>query len=67
MHPSKLSYTVDQACDAMSLPRTAFYAAVRDGHLQTFKVGRRRMVSAKALTDYINRLERESAPRKATA
>ena len=58
---AKLSYSVDEACMALGLPRTTFYAAIRDGQIQTFKAGRRRMVSRKALEDFITKLERQSA------
>ena len=56
----QLSYTVDQACQAVGLPRTSLYSAMRDGKLRTFKAGRRRMVSRKALEDFIAALERQS-------
>lgn len=59
-----LSYSVDGAVKATGLTRTALYAAIADGSLRSFKAGRRRMISAQALADYIAKLERQSAGRK---
>lgn len=61
----RLSYTVEAACDATSLARTRIYRAIADGTLKTFKAGRRRMVSAKALQSFIDALERQSEDRAA--
>ena len=57
----RLSYTLDQAIAATGLGRTRIYTAIANGTLRTFKDGRRRMVSAQALTDYIQARERETA------
>lgn len=62
---NRLSYTVDGACEATGLNRNQFYKAITSGDLTTFKVGRRRMVSAKALEDYIERLEQDGARKAA--
>lgn len=61
----KLSYTVDEAVDATGLTRSRVYQAIGERQLKTFKAGRRRMVSRKALEDFIAKLERESAGRAA--
>ena len=61
----RLSYTVEEAVAATGLPRSSFYRAMKEQQLSTFKSGRRRMVSRKALEDFITRLERESAGRVA--
>ncbi|KGM55370.1 hypothetical protein N799_07265 [Lysobacter arseniciresistens ZS79] len=63
--PKRLSYTVDEACDVTGFNRNQFYRAIADGDLTTFKVGRRRMVSAKALEDFIKRLESRAQGRDA--
>lgn len=57
----RLSYTVEEAVSATGLNRNAFYRAMSANELRTFKVGRRRMVSAKALQEFIDRKEKESA------
>ena len=61
VNSEKLAYTVEGACDATDMARTRIYAAIADGTLKTFKAGRRRMVSARALNEFIAKLERDSA------
>jgi excisionase family DNA binding protein len=61
----RLSYTVPEAIAATGLTRTRLYGAIGDGSLRTWKEGRRRMISAKALQDFIAKRERESAGRAA--
>ncbi|MEN1927610.1 helix-turn-helix domain-containing protein [Luteimonas sp. MJ250] len=61
----QLSYTVDGAVRATGLTRTRLYAAIGEGSLRSFKDGRRRMISAKALEEFITKLERDSARRVA--
>lgn len=57
----RLSYTTDEACAVTGLNRNAFYAAMAKNQIKTFKVGRRRMVSARALRDFIEAREKEAA------
>lgn len=57
----RLSYTTDEACAATGLNRNAFYRAMHSGQLNTFKVGKRRMVSARALREYIEAREKEAS------
>jgi excisionase family DNA binding protein len=61
----RLAYTVEAACETTGLTRTRIYRAIADGSLTTFKAGRRRMVSAKALQAFIAALERQSEGRAA--
>lgn len=63
--PAKLIYTVAEAEAATGFPHSRLYELIRDGELVTFKVGRRRMISARAVNDLIARLERAAAPRDA--
>ena len=56
----RLSYTIAQFCEATGTTRSATYKAIAEGALQTFKIGRRRMVSARAAQDYIGKLEAAS-------
>lgn len=65
--PSRVAYTVDEACDAAGFTRTRLYAAITDGTLRSFKAGRRRMISANALEQFIEKLERESEAGRAAA
>ncbi|MCF3479592.1 helix-turn-helix domain-containing protein [Stenotrophomonas maltophilia] len=59
--PTRLSYNSDEACEVTGLNRTAFYAAIAKNQIKTFKVGRRRMVSARALREFIEAREKESS------
>ncbi|MBV6857934.1 helix-turn-helix domain-containing protein [Xanthomonas campestris pv. zingibericola] len=61
MLEDRLSYTLDQASEVTGLGRTAFYRQIAANQIRTFKVGRRRMVSAQALRDFIEKKEREAA------
>ena len=56
----KVSYNVEQVLAATGLNRNALYREMAAGHLQTFKVGKRRMVSARALQEFIERKEKEA-------
>ncbi|ALA81472.1 MULTISPECIES: helix-turn-helix domain-containing protein [Stenotrophomonas maltophilia group] len=57
----RLSYTTEEACAVTGLNRNALYRAMAAGQLSTFKVGKRRMVSARALREYIEAREKEAA------
>lgn len=56
-----LSYTVEQATKVTGLGRTAIYRLIATNEIQTFKVGKRRMVSVRALQAFIEKKEREAA------
>jgi len=60
---AKLSYSVEQAAEVTGLNRSAIYRAIKEEWLVTFKVGKRRLVSAEALRDFVRRLERASGGR----
>lgn len=53
-----LAYTVEQTLELVPLSRTRLYAAIGSGELRTFKDGRRRLISAQALQDFVALLER---------
>ena len=59
MQDSRLSYSITGAVEATGLTRSRIYDAIRQGTLRTFMVGRRRMVSSKALEQFVANLERE--------
>jgi excisionase family DNA binding protein len=61
----RLSYTIEAAVEVTGLARTRLFAAISDGSLASFRIGRRRMISAKALEAFIAGLERQSAKRAA--
>jgi excisionase family DNA binding protein len=47
--------SIDEASAALSLGRSLLYSEIAAGRLRTVKVGRRRLVPAAAITDYIER------------
>lgn len=58
----KLAYTVDQALDSGAFSsRNKLYAAIARGDLRSFLDGKRRMISAAALQEYIAGRERATA------
>jgi excisionase family DNA binding protein len=62
MQPGKdrVSFNIEEAVAVTGLNKNALYRAIAANELQTFKVGKRRMVSARALQDYIARKEEEA-------
>lgn len=62
MDPAKprLSFNLAEAGEATGLNRNAIYRAIATDELKTFKIGRRRMVSARALQEFIDRKEAEA-------
>jgi excisionase family DNA binding protein len=58
----RLAYTVEQALDSGTFSsRNKLYAAIARGDLRSFRDGKRRMISADALQEYIARRERATA------
>jgi hypothetical protein len=66
-HPPRLAYTVESALDTGAFSsRRKLYQAISSGTLRTFKDGKRRMISADALIEYIGQRERATAEGQAT-
>ncbi len=63
----QLLYDVDDAMRATRIGRTKLYELMADGTITSVKVGRRRMIPAQALRDFIDRLVAESDDRPADA
>jgi excisionase family DNA binding protein len=55
----KLAYSVDEACSATSLGRTAVFDLLRRGEIASVKVGRRRLIPVASLDAYLGRLVAE--------
>jgi len=56
---TQLAYGIEQAAELIGKSRSAMFVAVAGGEIQSYKDGRRRMVSARALAEYVARKERE--------
>jgi excisionase family DNA binding protein len=52
----KLGYSVEQAADAVGIGRTEMYARLATGEIESVKVGRRRIVPADALREWLDQL-----------
>jgi hypothetical protein len=61
----KLAMSLVDGLRLIGQGRTKGFEAVRDGRLKTFRMGRKRMVTRKALEEYVALLEREEEQRKA--
>lgn len=54
---TRLAYTIDEFGKATGIPRTTIYDLIAEEKLRTYKVGRRRYVSAAAARDFIAQME----------
>jgi len=54
----KLAYRPNEACEVTGLKRSHFYELLAAGEIESFTVGRARLITARALSDFIERRER---------
>lgn len=57
---ARLSYSIDEFCQATGMSRTSVYAAIGDGSLASIKHGKRRLITANAAQAFLARLEAAS-------
>lgn len=57
---SALLYSIPDAADQLSVSARVLERLIADGEVDTVKIGRRRLVPAEALTDYVERLRRSA-------
>ncbi len=53
----RIAYPIDEGFALVGVARTRGYRAIADGELKTFMLGRRRMVSRRALEEFIETAE----------
>lgn len=53
-------YSVPDAAEQLSISPRVLERLIKDGEVESVKLGRRRLVPAEALADYIERLRRAS-------
>ena len=51
--PVPLAYTVKQALGAVPLSRSSFYLEMAAGRLRSFKIGKRRLIAAADLNEWL--------------
>jgi len=59
----RIAYPIDEGFAVAGLTRTRGYQLIAIGDLETFRLGRRRMVTHRALQKCIDRLEAKSRER----
>ncbi len=52
--PQPLSYTVESLSAATGVPRASIYVAMANGHLRSFKIGKRRLFKAEAVRAWLD-------------
>ncbi len=58
-----LAVSVDEASRLVKLSRPTIYSEINSGRLKSFSQGRRRLISLRALKDWIAAREREASTR----
>lgn len=48
-----MAFSVESGAEQIGITRTAFYGLIRKGEIQTFKVGRRRLVTRTELQRFV--------------
>lgn len=56
-----LALGIDEAARVIGVARSMMYEIVARGEIESFKLGRRRLILTKALDAYINRVAKEGA------
>lgn len=57
----KRAITIDEACTSLSIGRTVLFDLLRRNEITSVKVGRRRLIPAVSLDEYLARLVAEQA------
>ncbi|MFC5748342.1 helix-turn-helix domain-containing protein [Actinomadura rugatobispora] len=58
---TELVLTVDEAAERLRVSRWTLYNLIRSNQLRTIKIGRRRLVPANALAEYLDQLTEVAA------
>jgi excisionase family DNA binding protein len=57
----KLAYSIDEVAEATGLSRSLIYDEMNAGHLQSVKVGRRRIITRQQLDAFLGTAEEAAA------
>ena len=52
----KLAVTIQEACELLSVSRTTIYYEMQMGRLNTFRIGRRRLVQVSEINRWLEKL-----------
>ncbi|MDA9981524.1 helix-turn-helix domain-containing protein [Gammaproteobacteria bacterium] len=63
----KLAHSIPDSADALSICTRKLYDEIAKGQIQTFKIGKRRLISKESLRAYIADRESVAKIRKGTA
>lgn len=64
LNHAKMAYTVEEACDLLSLSRAQIYRLIDLGELETVQIGRARRITSKQIDAFVSGLEqRAKSPR----
>ncbi|WP_308646353.1 helix-turn-helix domain-containing protein [Nocardia farcinica] len=55
--PEQAIYDIPTVCNRLSISRSSVYELIAAGRLKSVKVGKRRMVTSRQLTEFITQLE----------
>ena len=50
---NQVAVSIEEAAEALSLGRTKIYELIRQGHLKTTKIGRRRLVLVSSILELV--------------
>lgn len=67
LHQQKLAYSVEELATLTGLGRTKLFEEIAGGRLTSYRVGRRRFVSAEAVAAWQRALEAETAQQREAA
>ena len=67
MSTTRIAYPVDEGFEVVGISRDRGYKAIKAGDLKTYMEGRRRMVTHRALEDYVAQRERAGQGNKKAA
>ncbi|MFT7571766.1 MAG: excisionase family DNA binding protein [Paracoccaceae bacterium] len=54
---TKAAFSIPEVMESLSLGRTTIYEQIKAGNLRTLKVGRRTIVPANAVSEFLDKLE----------
>lgn len=62
--PGRVSYSVEEAADLIGIGRTVMFQLVIAGEIDSFKIGRRRLIPWDAIDSYIARLRAQQPAKR---